>query len=391
MRKSLFGLAAAASLALAAPASAQQTPLRVGFITILNGPLALNGREQTEGFDLALKRLGNKIGGLPIEVFREDKKMTIETAQQSISKLLEQHKIEFLFGNILSNQLLAYVPRVSQAGAITFSGIAGPSDFAGKNCNPNLFVYSWENNMPSEAVGKAMADAGMKKAFFIAQNYVTGREHVGGAKFFFKGEVAGEAYVPFTHVDYAAEIASIRASGADAVYAFLPGAGGIAFVKQFANSGLKDKVKLYGGSWLADEHSFQALGDTALGINIAAPWFADLDNPANKEFVDAFRKEYGRNPVFYAAFTYDAVNALDAAIKALKGDIKDKAALRRELEKAEFKSVRGDFSFNKNHFPVQSFYAGRVVKKGNVLMHEVGPVIFKGHKDRFSQDCTMKP
>lgn len=371
-------------------ASAQQAkPIRIGVISVLNGPLSAIGKEEVMGIELALKKLDNKIGGVPVTYIVEDAKTTVDTAQLAVSKLIEQDKIDVLMGNQLSNQLLAYAPRATEANVIVMSSIPGPSNLAGKECNPNVFVYSWENNMPSEAVGKSMSDSGSSKAFFIAQNYVTGKEHVAGAKHFYKGNVAGEAYVPFTQTDFAPEIAQIRASSADAVYVFLPGSGGIAFMKQFVNSGLKDKVRLFGGSWLADEHSFAALGDAALGVSIAAPWFADLDNPANKSFVEDFRKANGRNPVFYAAFAYDSVMALDAAVKAA-GGIENKDAVRQALAKANFSSVRGKFAFNVNNMPIQTFYAGKVVAKDGQLQHQAGPIIAEDQKDRFYQDCKLK-
>ncbi len=390
MKKIVLSLVAAAVTSLALPAFAQQAPIKLGLITTLNGPLASAGKEQVLGIEAAMKKLGNKIGGVPATLVVEDSKMTVDTAQQTVSKLIEQDKVDFLVGNMLSNQLLAYAPRAVDAGVFVLSAVPGPSEFAGKQCNPGVFMYSWENNTPSEAVGRSMSDAGSKKAFFIAQNYVTGKEHVAGAKFYYKGAVAGEAYVPFTQVDFSAELASIRASGADSVYVFLPGAAGIAFIKQFEGAGLKDKVSLFGGSWLADEHSFPAFGDTALGLNLAGNWFATLNNPANKEFVDQFKKDNGRNPVFYAATAYDSIMALDSAVRALNGNIKDKTALRRELEKADFKSVRGNFKFNNNHMPIQTFYAAKVVKKDGTLMHEAGKVIFADHRDRFYQECNMK-
>jgi branched-chain amino acid transport system substrate-binding protein len=382
---------AALSLLAASPAFAQGADkIRLGFITTSSGPVAVLGKEQMMGLDLALKKLDNKLGGIPVEVFREDAKMTTDTAQQATAKLVENHKIDFLVGNMLSHQVLAYLKPVTDSGAIILSSISGPSKVAGEECNPNFFAYSWENNAPSESTGQLMTNMGSKKAFFLAQNYVTGKEHAEGAKHFYKGQVVGEAYVPIPQVDYAAEIASIRASGADSVFVFLPGAGGIAFVKQFANSGLKDKVKLMGGSWLADEHSFEALGDTALGLNLAAPWFPQLDNPTNKAFVADFQKEYGRLPVFYSAFVYDSMMALDAAVKAA-GGAKDKAKVRAELEKANFKSIRGDsFKMNVNHFPIQNYYSAEVVKKDGKLEHKVTGTIFKDQKDRFFQACKMK-
>jgi branched-chain amino acid transport system substrate-binding protein len=379
--------AAAATSAAAAPAE----KIRLGVITTFGGPLAVLGKEQLMGADLALKMLGNKIGGIPLEVFKEDAGMTPDTALQAATRLTEKDSIDFLVGQLLSNQLLAYLTPVTATGAFIISGVAGPSEVAGKECNPDFFAISWQNNAPSEAVGQLMTDSSVKRAYFMSQNYVTGKEYVAGAKAYFKGEIAGEAYVPIAQVDYAAELATIRASNPDAIYVFLPGAGGVAFVKQFANSGMQGKVKLFGGSWLADEHSFAAIGDSAVGINVAAPWFSELKNPPNEKFVADFTKEYGRNPVFYSAFVYDSIMLLDGALRAVGGDIGDKKALRAALAAAPFKSTRGKFAFNINHFPIENFYSARVVKKNGVLQHDVTGTIFEDHKDSFYTDCHMTP
>ncbi|MFZ2143337.1 MAG: ABC transporter substrate-binding protein [Xanthobacteraceae bacterium] len=389
--KTLLGILALAAVTAGSAAAAPAESIRLGVISTTTGPLAVLGKEQYMGADLALKMLGNKIGGIPVEVFKEDAGMTPDTALRATTRLTEKDNIDFLVGQQLSNQLLAYVKPVTATGTIIISGIAGPSELAGKDCNPNLFAVSWQNNMPSEAVGQLMTNSHVKRAYFMSQNYVTGKEYVTGAKAYYKGEVAGEAYVPIPQVDYAAELATIRAANPDAIYVFLPGAGGVAFVKQFASSGMKDKVALFGGSWLADEHSFPALGDVAIGINVAAPWFSELKNPENEKYVAEFRQEYGRNPVFYSAFVYDSIMLLDGAVKAVHGDISDKKALRAAIQSAPFKSTRGKFAFNVNHFPIENFYSARVAKKNGVLQHEVLGTIFEDHKDSFSESCKMAP
>jgi branched-chain amino acid transport system substrate-binding protein len=391
MKRILFVLCAFSMVLSQAPAWAQRAEkIRLGFLTTLSGPIATLGKEQEMGLDLALKELGGKIGGIPVEVFKEDSRMQPDTAAQAATKLIESNHIDFLTGTMLSNQLLAIVKPVTDSGAFIFSGIGGPSELAGAGCNPNVFVLSWENNTPSEAAGKMMTDDGHKRGFFVAQNYVTGKEHVSGAKTYFKGQVVGEAYPNRTTMDFAAEISQIRAANPDAAYIFMPGAQGIAFVKQFASAGLAERIPLYSGSWLADEHSFDALGDVALGTHLAANWFVGLDNPQNKAFVAAFRKEYGRNPVFYAAFVYDSIMLLDRAVREVNGNIQDKDKLRAALRKADFKSTRGDFRFNTNQFPIQSFYSAKVVKAGNAYRHEVTGTVFQKHADRFVAECKMK-
>ena len=153
---------------------------------------------------------------------------------------------------------------------------------------------------------------------------------------------------------------------------------------------MKDQVKLFSGSWLADELSFEAVGDAALGVNLAAPWFAGLDNPANKEFVAAFRSAYGHTPVFYAAFAYNSIMALDVAVKAVDGNITDKSKLLAELEKANFKSTRGSFKLAANHFPIENYYSATVVKKDGKLEHQITGTVVTGYQDRFGSACKLK-
>lgn len=391
MKKSLMLSLMAGTLIACTGAWAQKIDkIRLGFMTTLSGPIATLGKEQEMGLDLALKQLGGRIGGIPVEVFKEDSRMQPDTAVQAATKLVELNKIDFLTGTMLSNQLLAIVKPVTDSGAIILSGIGGPSELAGARCNPNVFVLSWENNTPSQAAGKLMTDTGRKRGFFVAQNYVTGKEHVAGAKQYFKGQVVGEAYPDRTTMDFAAEISQIRTANPDSAYVFMPGAQGIAFVKQYAAAGLTKDIPLYSGSWLADEHSYAALGDLSLGTNLAANWFVGLDNPRNKEFVAAFRKEYGRNPVFYAAFVYDSIMLLDSAVRAVNGNIRNKDALRAAMRKADFRSTRGKFRFNTNQFPIQDFYVAKVVKEGNSYVHRVTATAFKDHADSFASACKMK-
>jgi branched-chain amino acid transport system substrate-binding protein len=388
LRKIAFGIVALALAGVAVPAQAQQK-IRLGFMTPLSGPLTFLGKEQVMGMELALEQLGYKLGGIPVEVIKQDGRMTAATANQAVTKLVEQNKIDILTGLLLSNQTIAITKSLTDRGIFVVSGVSGPKPLAGAKCNPNFFNISWQNEQASEALGKFLTQKGVKSVFAISQNYVAGRDHVAGVWYFYKGKRVGEAYVPRRHMDYAGEIARIRSINPEAVFMFLPGRGGIAFLKQMTGAGLMGKIKVYGGSWVADEHSFKAVGDSALGAELSNPWWPQLDNPANKAFVAAFRKKHGRNPVFYAAFMYDVINLLDAAVKDA-GGIKNKAKFRAALRKANFKSVRGNFKFNNNHFPVQDFYIGQVVKTGGKLTHKIIGKPFTAQGDRYASQCKMK-
>ena len=89
----------------------------------------------------------------------------------------------------------------------------------------------------------------------------------------------------------------------------------------------------------------------------------DLPNETNKMFVADYLKKYpGLRPSFYGAQTYDAANLVASAVAATNGNLSDKVAVQKALEKADFKSVRGKFRFNTNHIPIQNFYLQETVK-----------------------------
>ncbi len=143
---------------------------------------------------------------------------------------------------------------------------------------------------------------------------------------------------------------------------FLPGGMGVNFVKQFRQAGLADKITFL-SAFTVDESTLPAQQDAALGFFGGANWAPNLDNPQNKAFVAAYEKEYNAVPGSYAFQAYDAAQLIDSALKATKGSTADKNALRAALMKADFKSLRGAFKFNTNHYPIQDFYLVKVAKR----------------------------
>ena len=230
-----LGAVMLAALGTAVPVQAKE--IRLGFMTPLSGPLTFLGREQEMGMQLALEQLGNKLGGIPVKVFKQDGRMSAATANQAVTKLMEQDKIDILTGLLLSNQTIAITKPVADRGIFVISGVSGPKPIAGSKCHPNFFNISWQNEQPSEALGKWLTARKVDNVYAISQNYVAGRDHVAGVWYHYKGKRGGEIYVSRRHSDYSGEIARIRAANPSAVFMFLPGRGGIAFLKQMAGAG----------------------------------------------------------------------------------------------------------------------------------------------------------
>jgi len=385
-----IALATTVLLALCAATQAADQ-VKLGFMTPLSGPISPAGTEARRGADLALEELGNKLGGLPVKYTVVDDKTNPAEAVQGASKLIDEAKVDFVTGFSASNTMIPVWKTFSDAGVFAISALAGPLQFAGKECLPNGFVASFSNDDWPAAVGKYMSDKGVKSAFFVGADYQAGYEHVGAAMKYFKGKAIGPTYAPLSQLDFAPEMARIRAEKPDAVFAFLVGAGGVAFVKQYAQAGLQKQIPFYAEDPVANPLTFPAQGDAAVGIVMGTNWTADLDNPANKKFVSSFVAKYNRLPATFAALAYDSVKLIDAAVRDAGGKVEDKDAVRAALRKANFQSVRGPFKFNNNHYPIQNLYIMEVKKdeKGN-LVAALKDTAAKDWQDPYHQDCPMK-
>jgi branched-chain amino acid transport system substrate-binding protein len=363
----------AVGLAAVATAAQAQT-VSVAVVATFSGPAASLGQQLRDGFALGVESVGGKLGGLP-------------TTVTVIDDELESEHDGFVVGPIFSNVLAAIVKPVTEANAFLLSPNAGSSAYAGRGCNPNLFVTSYQNDQIHAVLGQFAQESGYKRMFVIAPNYQAGRDAVAGFKSKFKGEVTDEVYVPLNQIDFQAELAKIASEKPDAVFAFMPGGLGIALVKQYRQAGLAGIPFL--STFTVDESVLPAEGDAAAGFYSGANWTPDLDVPANKAFVAAFEKKYGYIPASYAAQAYDTAVLIDSAIKSA-GGVGDRAKLRAALERADFASVRGAFKFGVNHFPVQDFYLAQVVKRPDgKYQTEMRRKVFANDVDPYAAQCKM--
>jgi len=374
--KTLIGAAALTALATVA-----QADVKVGMITTLSGGGAGLGMDVRDGFMLALKQSGRD----DIEVIIEDDQRKPDVAVQIADRMIQAEDVDVLTGIIWSNLAMAVVPSATAQGKFYLSPNAGPSALAGKGCHPLYFNVAWQNDNLHEAAGAYANSAGYANSFILAPNYPAGQDALTGYKRFYEGDLAGEIYTKLGQTDYAAEIAQIRASGADSVFFFLPGGMGISFLKQYADAGVD--IPVVGPAFSFDQGILQAVGDAALGVVNTSQWSKDLDNPTNAAFVESFEAEYGRLPSLYASQGFDTANLLISAVAA--ADVSDAAAFQAALEAANFDSTRGDFAFGPNHHPIQDIYVREVIKEGEIYTNKVIGIGLEDHADAYAAECQM--
>lgn len=370
-----FGVLATTALA------EDKVTTRIGLISTLSGGGAGLGIDVRDGFLLAVEQSGRK----DIEVIVADDTRKPDVAVRLADKMIQSDKVDIMTGLIFSNLAMAVVPSVTAQGVFYLSPNAGPSALAGKGCHPNYFNVAWQNDNIHEAAGAFANSLGYKNTFIMAPNYPAGTDALSGYQRIFEGTPVQKVLTRLGQTDYASEIARIRASGADSLFFFLPGGMGIAFLKQYADSGVD--IPLIGPGFSFDQTILPAVGTAALGVPNTAQWSPDLDNDANRAFVKSFQKRYGRLPSMYASQGFDTARLMVSALEV--APVGDADAFREALRAANFDSVRGDFRFNSNQHPIQDFYVRRVAEVDGILTNRIVSVALMEHADAFAKECRM--
>jgi len=389
------GILSASLLALAVllprpdGAHAAQQPIKIGFVGELSGPQGALGQDQYDGFMLLVERNGGKLGGYPVEILKEDSQLKPEVGIQAVRKLMERDNVPIITGITFSNIMMAVHKLVTDKEVFLIGSNAGPSPIAGAACSPYQFIVSWQQDSLAEVFGEYSNQQGYERVYLMAPNFQAGKDFLAGFKRTFNGEVAAEAYTPLNQLDFSAELTQLSAAKPDAVFVFYPGGLGVNFVSQYRQAGLMDIPLMSGG--IADTTVLAALQDSALGIMGSFPWGPDLDNEANREFMAEFEKKYERIPSPFAANGYDSAQLLDSAIAKVNGDVGDKKAFMAALKAADFASVRGDFRFGPNHFPIQDYHVQKVAKdeRGRVNVRTIATP-FKARADSYASQCPLE-
>jgi len=386
-------LAAFALTALVSFSANAANELKIGFLSTLSGPAGGIGVEIRDGFNLALKLAGGKLGNLPTEVIYADDTLNPDTGRQLAERMLKRDRVNLMTGVVFSNVMLAVWPTIQEAKVFYVAPNATPTSITGKGCSPYFFSASWPNEAHHEAAGEFANSRGFKNVYLIAPNYPAGKDSLTGFKRMYKGNIVAEVYSKLNQLDYSAELAQIRAAHPEALYAFLPGGMGINFIKQFVAAGLSKDVQLIVPGFVSDQDVVRAVGEPMLGLFDTSHWAYDLDNDANRKFVAEFEKEYKRIPSLFAEQGYTAALIIDQAVRDAKGKVEDEKAFHAALMKAPERAntPRGHFKEAANGTPIQDYYVRALVKDrdGRIVNRKVNTIL-RQHRDYWAKDCSMK-
>lgn len=374
--------------ALASPLRAEEA-LKIGFITTLSTTAGYLGEDVRDGFLLAVKQGGGKLGGVAVEVVVEDDNLKPANSRQIAEKMLQREGIKLFTGLIFSNTVLAAVPAVLENGGVYVGSNGAPSQYAGAGCNKYYFQTAWQNDALHEATGALATKLGYKRAVVLAANYPAGKDAIAGFKRFFKGEIIEEIYTRLDQTDFSAEMAKVRSLKPEVVFQAHSGGQGIAFLKQYAQAGLKDEIPMVLSEPSLEQRTAAAAGAAAVGLVASTHWNTDFANPVNTAFVKAFTEAYGRGPSTYASQGFDSALLIGAAL-AKSGAKFDRDAFAAALAKVDVPLTRGGFRFGPNQHPIEAWYQvkAETVAEGKVELKTMGQIL-DARGDSFAETCKM--
>ncbi len=367
-RKFMAATAAGAALAtfkFPTPALAQAAAIKVGLLTVKTGPLAQGGIQMEQGVLTWLKEHDNKMAGRKVEFFSADTGGKPAGTKTKAQELVERDKVDVILGPLAAFELLAISDYVREHKTPTLS-LAGADDLTQRQPNPYFLRPSASSSQAMQPMGHyAAKEMGLKKAITIDFDFAFGYEQEGGFQAAFEkdgGCVLSKLWAPLGTPDYTPYLAQM--TGCDVICQGFAGSGPLAFMKQYANFGLKYPVVT--GETGGDDALLHAFGDEAIGMINCAPYALDLDTDVNKKFIAAIRKQFDVVPGFYAAGLYVNCDVVNAGLEATGGKTDDKEKFMAALKAVKLKDTpRGPISFDHLGNVVGSFYIRRIEKKQN--------------------------
>ena len=367
--------------------------IKIGFVSTFSGPTAVIGNDMRNSFELALDHLGRKMGGKPVEVIYEDDGQKPDVGKQKTEKLIQSDKVDFIVGYIWSNVLLASLKTAVDCKTFLISANAGPSQLAGELCSPYVFSTSWQNDQTPQAMGLYMNQKGVKSVFLIGPNYAAGKDMLAGVKSHLQGRggrrgIYGVAE-PARLLGRAVEGAQLEAG-----------------VDLRVLSGRRRRPvpqPICAGRHQGADPALHRVHHRRI-VAAAAEGKSRSAFPARRNGSTTCRTSRTRSsstttarstPACARPFTARSPmtprSSINSAVVAVKGDTSKKDAMKAEMEKANFKSVRGPFKYGNNHIPIQNFYLQDVVKDadGQLSLKTVATIV-KDSQDRFHDKCPMK-
>jgi branched-chain amino acid transport system substrate-binding protein len=369
----LLALTAVALLLAPPPADAQKSPIKIGMIVPQSGPLAANGKDMINGYELFFEQVGYKIAGREIKFIVEDDEGKPATGLTKVRGLVEGQGVHLVTGPLSAAVGYAVAPYIDSKKVPALYPIVAADDLTQRKRSPYIVRTGWASSQPSHPFGKWVHDTlKYKKIAVIAYDFAFGWEVVAGFQRTYEdagGQIVQKLWPPLGNADFAPYISQLKRD-ADAVFAQFSGADALRFAKQYQEAGLK--LPLIGGGTFTDEHVLRTMGDEVLGVITPLHYSAALDTPANKKFAQAYEAKFKQIPSYYSEGTYVAGLVLKAALESINGDIENVDRFLGALRKVDLSAMpRGPMKLDDYGNPDMNVYVRKVERVNGRLQNTV--------------------
>jgi branched-chain amino acid transport system substrate-binding protein len=375
IRRRCAGLAVALALLAAACGggqSAGNAPIKLGFITSLTGTFAANGKNEQNGWNLAVQQLGDSVAGHKIETTFADDQTDPNVALSDARQLTEQGGAVMLEGPIPANAIGAVA---SYAGPrdIPTDDISLCSDQQITNYKKygNAYSSDWNCDQPSLMLGQWAYDQGYRTISTIGLDYAFGWLGTGAFIASFEkagGKIDKQIWAPLTTDDFTPFVAQLPRTD-DAIFALTAGAASAKLTSAYKQLGYAGKIPLIGNTTLTDYSALPAEDPSAVtGVRIAAQYCDGINSPENTTFANAYHAKYGTYPGYYSDAGFTKYRLLRSALQKLNGQVGDSKKLIATLKSTRIDAPRGPVSLNPvTNSPNENIYICEVRKVGNDL------------------------
>lgn len=306
-----------------AGAAGSTDPIKIGVVTGLTGAYVQLGEQQKNGAELAAKQLGGKIGKRPLEVLVRDDQLKPDVALRETQTLVQQDKVNFLTGCVSAATTLA-VNQVAKQAQVPYLGTCQTEQL---NRPPNYdagltYHLAPTPSIPARAASPFICENLGKKVFQLMPDYAFGHEQDTAYSAAIPEtpgcSIVGTAYFPLGTTDFNPYIPKIEGSGADALIFGGAGRDQVGFLRQAAQFKLTERFKTFLS--LEDLSFDQELGfDIVQNTWATSAFYWNVDDPAVKDYVKAYRDAYGQPPGGYGVYVYNAVKIIAQQVEAGKG------------------------------------------------------------------------
>ena len=365
--------------------AAEAAPIKVGLLLPYTGTMPLQAKGVSEGVELFFSEIGQKAGGRPIQVIKEDDENNPTVGMTKVRRLVEQQKVNFVVGPVSSAVGLAIHDYLRKEKVIQINPCAFTRELTSpQKASPNIFRVVETTDQTNYPMGRWMVkNTPLRHVVITASDFSAGHHSVEAFKAGFEeagGKVIKEVYPKLGTMDFAPFLTAIDAKGADAVYAWFAGTDAVRFVQQYQEFGLKKRLPLYGYGVIADDPYLASIGDAALGVITCCHYAWTIDSPRNRAFVKAYQAKWGEVPSRYSEFGYVSAQVIGAAAEALKGQVEDiprvSETMRQVATKIETPS--GPLAFDQYNQRIVNVYVEKVEKRDgklvNVIIGSIGKV-----------------